>query len=165
MGMAIGPNFGNELAAAGLFALQMAWTPDGSFTYGPAMTSDQTTAVAAVVAAHDPTKPDITQVASVVSTGTSALNGYYAINPTAQQQITSEAIYIQVTGGIASGRFSNGQTTSDWPDAAGAFHTFNLTEFINFAEGIASYFRGVIAGQAAALKQQVPSWPSTVTIP
>ncbi|CUR73931.1 hypothetical protein [Achromobacter xylosoxidans] len=64
----IGPSFPSELAAAGLWGLPIAWTPDGvnfgdivnldgSVTLNPALPAEDRAAVEAVVAAHDPTAP------------------------------------------------------------------------------------------------------------
>lgn len=61
----IGPNFGNELAAAGLAGLPFAWASDGTITGETNLTSAQQTALVAVVAAHDPTKPDLRLAASL----------------------------------------------------------------------------------------------------
>jgi hypothetical protein len=52
----IGPTFGAELAAAGLAGLPFAWNAAGEFTYDPAITPEQQTAIEAVLAAHDHTK-------------------------------------------------------------------------------------------------------------
>ncbi|MFY2570182.1 hypothetical protein [Achromobacter ruhlandii] len=64
----IGPSFPSELAAAGLWGLPIAWTPDGvnfgdivnldgSVTLNPALPAGDRAAVEAVVAAHDPSVP------------------------------------------------------------------------------------------------------------
>lgn len=64
----IGPSFPSELAAAGLWGLPIAWTPDGvnfgdvvnldgTVTLNPALSSESRAAVEAVVAAHVPTAP------------------------------------------------------------------------------------------------------------
>lgn len=54
---AIGPNFSNELAAAGLSGLPFAWLSGGMITFDPRLTGDQIAQINAVYAAHDPTKP------------------------------------------------------------------------------------------------------------
>jgi hypothetical protein len=54
----IGPTFAQEIKAAGLIGLPFAWGQDGNITYGTALTADQTAAIEAVYAAHDPTKAD-----------------------------------------------------------------------------------------------------------
>lgn len=173
--MSIGPNFSNELAAVGLISLPMAWTPDGTISYNsvsatpdvaaPIATPKQQAAVAAVLAAHDPNKPDLTKFASVTSSGTPNLNGVYALDTVSQQKIIYEALYIQTTGGAASGRFSNGQSIRGWPDSSGTLHTFNTTQFINFSEAIASYVDAVLIGQVAVTEKQTPTWPTPITIP
>ncbi len=61
----IGPSFPSELAAAGLWGLPIAWTPDGvnfgdivnldgTVTLNPALSPENRAAVGVVVAAHDP---------------------------------------------------------------------------------------------------------------
>lgn len=52
----IGPQFGSELRAAGLFGLPFSWQADGVINFGEAMTTDQIAAVNAVHEAHDETK-------------------------------------------------------------------------------------------------------------
>lgn len=52
----IGETFANELAAAGLLGLPFAWGEDGAFQFDGRMTPEQIVQVAAVYAAHDPTK-------------------------------------------------------------------------------------------------------------
>lgn len=49
----IGLHFGDELAAAGLAGLPVAWMADGTIVYGEAITADQRSAFEAVLAAHD----------------------------------------------------------------------------------------------------------------
>lgn len=58
--MLIGPNFANELQAAGLLGLPFTWNGLGEFNFSEAMTQLQIDAVLAVFAAHDPTAPDST---------------------------------------------------------------------------------------------------------
>lgn len=151
----IGPNFANEIASAGLRSLPFSWGADGVIEFGPSMTSAQISAVEAVYAAHNPTKPDPNVEASallatgitITSTGTPALNGTYAVDPAAQSKITAEQVYIATTG-----KFTNGQTTRGWPDISGALHTFPSTaEFTAFAEACAQLVDAVLAAQEAAL--------------
>lgn len=55
----IGPNFGNEVIAAGLGGLPFTWGSDGSIGNRQALTPEQNTALDAVIAAHDPEKPEV----------------------------------------------------------------------------------------------------------
>lgn len=52
----IGPTFAEELAAAGLGGLALTWGADGNIQYGRDVTAQQKSAVAAVLAAHVPTR-------------------------------------------------------------------------------------------------------------
>lgn len=170
MSAIIGPNFGNEIAAAGLAGLPFSWGPDGLNTADPRLTSDQIAAIEAVLAAHNPAKPDPNVAATVLlaggiaitSTGTPALNGTYAIDPASQAKITAEQLYIATTG-----KFTNGQTTKAWADIAGALHTFPTpAEFTAFAEAIAAVVDAVLAAQIAALESggswTAPSMTATI---
>ncbi|MGR8923871.1 hypothetical protein ACU8MB_08990 [Rhizobium leguminosarum] len=55
--MKIGPNFGNELIAAGLSGLPIAWGEDGRIECGT-LADDQSARLKLVIASHDPSKPD-----------------------------------------------------------------------------------------------------------
>jgi hypothetical protein len=55
---AIGPTFFAELKAAGLVGLPFSWGADGSLTFSETLTAEQISAIGAVYAAHDPSKPD-----------------------------------------------------------------------------------------------------------
>lgn len=74
----IGPSFPSELAAAGLWGLPIAWTPDGvnfgdvvnldgSVTLNPALPAGDRAAVEAVLAAHDPSVPAPASVPETVT--------------------------------------------------------------------------------------------------
>src|SRR5574337_468907 len=86
----------------------------------------------------------------VVSASAPGLNGTYAIDDVARANITAESLYIQVTTGQGTAKFTNGQATKGWPDATGAPHTFNTAQFIAFAEGMAVYYDALIQAQATA---------------
>lgn len=87
----------------------------------------------------------LTSSITITSTGTSALNGTYAVDPATQQKIIAEAVYIQVTGGIGVGNFTNGQSTRGWPDITGTPHTFDTTHFVPFAEAVAQYVDALVS--------------------
>lgn len=52
----IGPNFGEEVIAAGLGGLPFTWGEDGEIAGREELTDDQNAALDDVIAAHDPTK-------------------------------------------------------------------------------------------------------------
>lgn len=159
MAIKIGPNFFNELAAAGLAGLPFSWGSDGAFEFGAGMTQAQIAAVHAVYAAHDPSKPDPNQQLAaaigagcqIVSTSTPTLNGTYALDDVARANITAEALYLQVTQGQGAAKFTNGQTMKDWPDLTGSGHSFTPAQFIPFAEAIANAYDALLAARDAAM--------------
>lgn len=53
-----GPSFVSELTNAGLLGLPFVWYPDGTVTYGEGLSSELRSAIDAVVAAHDPERPE-----------------------------------------------------------------------------------------------------------
>ena len=82
----------------------------------------------------------------IVSTGTPALNGTYAIDQASLSRITAEQVYIATTG-----TFTNGQTTRAWLDASGTPHVFPSTaEFTAFAETVAQYEDALLTAFATA---------------
>lgn len=80
----------------------------------------------------------------ITSTATPTLNGTYSLSESSLSRITAEQVYIATTG-----KFTNGQTTRSWLDAAGAAHIFPSTAaFTAFAEAVAQYEDALIAAQA-----------------
>lgn len=59
MRMRIGPTLQGELEAAGITQVPMVWDNDG-VTFGEAATAKERAAVHAVLALHNPDKPDVT---------------------------------------------------------------------------------------------------------
>jgi hypothetical protein len=139
MTKAIGPTFVAELLAAGVdITRPFSWSSDGSLNLSR-LTAAEQTAVDAVYAAHDPTKADPTQVfaeaigagCQIVSTATPALNGTYAVDETAQRNISG------IAAGIAArNRVPGGGATFTYPDMAGTLHAFSAADFLNFATAI-----------------------------
>jgi hypothetical protein len=80
----------------------------------------------------------------VNSASTPALDGVYSFDPVSSQNMTAEAVYIQATTAQGAAKFSNGQTTKPWPDAAGNLHTFTTSQFITLAEGLAQFADAVV---------------------
>lgn len=54
----IGPDFPDELQAAGLMGLPFAWGSDGTFTFDPSMTPEDIDSVEAIYAAHVPSEAE-----------------------------------------------------------------------------------------------------------
>jgi hypothetical protein len=157
MANVIGPNFYNELNAAGLGGLPFSWDTAGNFTYGVSITPAQKTAIAAVLAAHVPTKPDVSQAVTVNSTGTPALDGTYAIDAGSQVAISAIANTIANTG-----KFPGGGATMDYPDSSGDYHTFpSPAEFISFAAAISAYVAGWTLYRAGHIPAP-PTGPITI---
>jgi hypothetical protein len=155
----LGPNLGNELLAAGLGGVAVGWDKDGNVAYGDGVTDAQKAAVAAVLTAHNATKPDplglfraaLAAGVVIVSAGTPALNGTYAIDDATRANITSEALYIQVTSTPGPAKFTNGQPLKNWKDIANGVHQFDTAHFIDFAEAIGAFYDTLTAALDAAL--------------
>jgi hypothetical protein len=169
-GKSIGPNFANELAAAGLAGLPVTWTGAGGFLFDGSLSPAQIAAVKAVINAHDPTKADpratLAQLLSagcqIASSSAPALNGTYPIDPATQQQVASVALYIAVNG-----RFPAGQTSFAWSDVSGTSHLFASTsEFQAFATALADYVAVLNLTAKALLAGGSAPWPAQpVAIP
>ena len=86
---------------------------------------------------------------ALTSDSAPALDGTYACDRAAQQAISAEALYIQLTGGGAGGKVRNGMTSKAWLDQAGEPHIFSAAQFLSFAEGVTAYVDAVIAWAAA----------------
>jgi hypothetical protein len=100
-------------------------------------------------------------LATTWSTSTT-LNGAYALDQATQFNMTAETVSI-----LTNGTFTNGQTTRNWPNAAGAFQSLTLAQFKALASAIALYLDGLASALAlaAASAGGAASWPSvTVTI-
>jgi hypothetical protein len=155
---AIGPNFSNELAAAGLTGLPFSWSPDGTLTFMPAMTSAEISAVEAVYAAHNPATPDPIAAANalvvagipIVSTSTPALNATYAIDTASKTVI--DGIYSGIKDGDG---LPGGGATFNYPDIVGAPHAFSAATFPGFAKAVRDYLYAISQGS-------VPATPVTI---
>ena len=89
--------------------------------------------------APTPTGPELAGAAldaglSIVSTGTPALNGTYAIDQLSQMDI----IAIETSLNAGKG-FSRGASTFNYADASGVIHSFTEANFTNFAAAIGDY--------------------------
>ena len=144
----IGPNFANELAAANLAGLPFSWDAAGDITYAEAITPQQQAAIAAVYAAHDPTKPDPVAAAAaliagglaIVSAGTAALNGTYGT--TAQDEINITGLQVAVNVNAFPGFYR---------DRAGARHAMTGAQFTAIATAAMTFIVAVEEAKAAAL--------------
>jgi hypothetical protein len=75
---------------------------------------------------------------TITSGGTPALNGTYAADPQTVSYINSELNAIMLNG-----TFADGAATVEWPDAAGALHTFNVVEFKALASALGAFVAGI----------------------
>ncbi len=86
----------------------------------------------------------------VVSAGTPALSGTYAIDAASTANINAVSTYITVNG-----KFPAGQASIPWPDIAGAVHVFPSTaSFQAFASAVADWVMKISLfqmGQASVL--------------
>lgn len=94
---------------------------------------------------------------TVVSTGTPALDGIYAVDPPTQSEMQAVSLF-----SVVNSRFPGAGPGLGWPDVAGAIHNFgSVAAFQSFASGIAdriAEIKAVVTGQQTV----VPS--ATVTI-
>ncbi len=69
------------------------------------------------------------------SATTPALDGTYDVSPVSARSVQEQAQYIALYG-----EFSSGEPTLDWPDSAGALHTFpDTAHFMAFAKEVTRY--------------------------
>jgi hypothetical protein len=161
MAKAIGPNFVNELKAAGVLGLPFAWGEDGAIQYGAAITPVQQAAIEAVYAAHDPTKPDPVAAAAaliagglaVTSAAAPALNGTYGCSPSDETAINGLQTAIGVNPALFPGYFR---------DKAGTAHVMTAAQFTALAEAILAFVVAVDAALAAALAGGAWAAPAAV---
>lgn len=99
----------------------------------------------------------ITQGVALTWTGSTSLNGVYACDPTAQTNIDSTLLSINITG-----KFTNGQNTRPWPDITGQPHLMTTDQFITFAAAIGSYIDRLATARAMGLIAQ--PGPGSVTV-
>jgi|SRR5579885_1108394 len=159
----IGPTFARELGAAGLLGLPFAWAPDGTITFDPAISDAQRTAIEAVYGAHDPTAvaPEAVYAAKIaagiqiVSTGTPALSGTYAVTDAAIGKLDG------IIAGINAGKgLPGGGGTFNYPDVTGAMHAFDATSIVNLAAALRDYLYALIQTEAALIGGHAAEWPS-----
>lgn len=85
----------------------------------------------------------------LTSLGTGSLNGSYAVDPSTTLQISG------VVAGIGAGLgLPGGGVTFIWPDTSGGPHSFDETNFKNFATAVSTYvyvLNQIIAGAILAL--------------
>lgn len=90
---------------------------------------------------------------ALVSTGTPALNGTYAVDQLSQMDI------IAIETSLSAGKgFPGGVTTFNYQDITGAMHAFSEANFTDFAAAVRDYvyaLRSVIAGAS-------PTLPATI---
>lgn len=161
---AIGPNFPNELVAAGLAGVAVAWGGDGAIVRGASCTDAQWTAVLAVHAAHDPAKPDPVAAAAallggglaIASTGTPALDGTYGCGSDDKTDIGGLQTAILTNAALFPGFFQ---------DIDGRVVTMTAAQFTAIATAILGFIAAVAQAKAAALAGGAWSPPAaTATI-
>jgi hypothetical protein len=81
----IGPSFSQDLAAAGLSGLPIAWGSDGVISGRANLTAQQNAALDAVIAAHNPTKPAVPQIVN-------AAQARLALNDSGNRSLVEAAI-------------------------------------------------------------------------
>jgi len=152
----IGPNFGNEIALAGLAGLPFSWGADGVHISDSRLTAGQKTAINAVVAAHDPTKADPAETyrellatgCQVVSTATPTLNATYAATGPGWQNMRDVALYIAVFNS-----FPEELSTFEWTALSGEVVFNSMAEFQAVARGV-----GFLLGKTSS----PPTLPVTI---
>jgi hypothetical protein len=148
-----GANFYNEIAAAGLATLPFSWGSDGVNLSDPRLTAPQKTAINAVLAAHDPTKPDQTMIITVTSAAAPLAAGTYALDPTSQAQLAALATAAASGLGLPAG-------FAGYPDATGAIKTHTQQSIMDLYKAVRDYLYGVYAARAAWAQSQVQALPS-----
>jgi hypothetical protein len=159
---AIGPNFGNELAAAGLAGLAISWNPEGEILRGAAVNDAQWAVVQASYAAHDPTKvePRTAAVAllagglAISSTSTPAINGTYGCSM--QDEVNASSLQAAVSAGVFPGHYR---------DQAGDRHLMTGAQFTALATAIMTFIVAIEEARQTALDGA--AWsppPAAVTI-
>ena len=98
----------------------------------------------------------LAQGCQIVSTGTPALNGTYALDPATQSRIQAEIISI-----LVNGTFTNGGTTIAWPDVSGAAHSCTIAQFKALATALGGCVTTLI-GIAQANSGTLPTQPVTI---
>lgn len=168
---AIGPTFAAELATAGLMGLAFSWDDAGGIVFGPTMTTEQTAAVEAVYAAHNPDAipplaPDqvlaekIAAGITITSTGTPALNATYALDDVSTSQISQLGLYANAFGTFPGG------ATQPYPDVAGVPHVFTVVQFVAFLRAVAPLVSALNTQAGIMRAGGSPDWPApTAVIP
>lgn len=89
---------------------------------------------------------------ALVSTGTPALNGTYAIDGESRSDMMAEMVAL-----LANGVFTDGTATLAYADTAGAMHTFDVAQFKAFATAVGSY----VGALKAIAKTNTGTLPAT----
>lgn len=159
---AIGPTFAAELQVAGLGGTPCSWSDTGEYNIS-ALTTQQQQTFAQVLAAHDPNAmtPQM-QFSDALASGlittwsaSTGLDGTYPIDPTTQANVTAENVSL-----LVNQKFTNGQTTRQWPTISGTTKTLSVAQFQALATAIALYVDQLYAALTAASEGQDATWPS-----
>jgi len=165
MSITIGPNFGNELIAAGLAGAPISWSVGGSAAIDTSRLSPaQLATFNAVLAAHDHTKPDprataaalIAAGCAIVSTANpGTLSGTYPLDDASLGKITGVAARIALGKGLPLGA-----ATVSVPDIRGALHAFGPTDLENLGDALSDYVAGIEAALASQLSGGATAFPA-----
>ncbi len=92
---------------------------------------------------------------ALTSTGTPALNGTYALDPTSTTQIYQIGLFASQFA-----TFPSGATTQPYPDAAGTQHTFTVPQFVAFLRAVAPLVSALQTQAGVMASGGTPAWPS-----
>ena len=117
------------------------------------------TSAANAAAAQIAASAAITGGVTLISTGTSALNGTYACNLGATANINAVITYI-----LVNGTFPGGGSTMPWLDTSGTPHVFpDVDHFKNFASAVANFVAQVtLYGDSGGSIGSLPSNAITI---
>jgi hypothetical protein len=149
---AIGPNFANEVEAAGLSGLPFTWSVDGEILYGAAITAPQRAQIDALYAAHDPARPDPRAEAAkllagglaITSVGTPVLNGTYGTGM--QDEINITGLQAAVQANVFPGWYRD--VTGVRKVMTGAQFTAIATAALNFIAAVEDAMHVALEGGA-----------------
>jgi len=120
------------------------WTDGNGYFYSGDKRPGDRAASDAEVAAWSAAHPSMPGSVAVVSAGTTALSGTYAIDPDTRAEMAEIVTYI-----IQHSAFPAGLSALPWADSSGAYHSFATpAAFVGFATAIADYVTAVRLGSS-----------------
>ena len=154
----LGPTFGAEFAAAGFEGLWATWGGDGAFTWAAGVTDALTAAVAAFVAAHDPTdqRPVLLAYAAAkryaVETGGITVNGARIATDAVSQAKVGNAYQLLQASSAASVEFKS----------QSGFVTLTADQFKVLAVAVGQHVQACFAREAD-VEAAILASPATIT--